>query len=152
MVESTTTSPQIKAKIFYHEVSLSALAISNLISASASQIAFAKAPKPNTDRNEFYWVELRIDIPGLQEPTKINSELAIMDFVAHHAGLARQGTAESVSFDDLAHVLNSRLRGATTSFAVTKDGADVKDIIKQIAKDLEERAILETLADKNTPK
>lgn len=40
-----------------------------------------------------------------------------------------------------------------TSFAVTKDGSpNVGALIKAIGKELEERGILEELADKNAPK
>jgi len=49
-----------------------------------------------------------------------------------------QGSAPNVSFDDWVSVLNRRLRPATTSMAVTKDGAEVKDTIKAVAKALED--------------
>lgn len=48
-----------KSKITYHENTLSALAIYNFANSIGSKVAIAKAPKPNTDRPEVYWVELK---------------------------------------------------------------------------------------------
>lgn len=69
-----------------------------------------------------------------------------MDFIASHKNRGKssrdayflQGCASTLSFDDWASVLNRRLRPASNSMAVTKDGADVKDIIKAVAKALED--------------
>ena len=60
-----------------------------------------------------------------------------------------QGRADTLIFDDWISVLNRRLRPATTSMAVTKDGQDVKEIIKVVAKALEDQRILDMLTEDN---
>ena len=94
------------------------------------------------DRPEFFFVELKID-----NTTSINGELSIMDFIAtqknrntstSNMNLFLQGCASSLAFDDWASVLNRRLRPAMNSFTITKDGADVKETIKAVAKALED--------------
>ena len=50
-------------------------------------------------------------------------------------------------FDDWVGVLNRRLRPATTSMAITKDGSEVKDTIKAIAKALEDQQVLDRIVD-----
>ena len=65
------------AKVIYHDINLSAVAISNFANAIRSDITVTQAPKPNVKRNEFYHVELKVN------PTQtINGELAIMDYIA----------------------------------------------------------------------
>lgn len=49
-----------KSKVVYHDTNLSALAIFNLTQAIESSVTVVKAPKPNTDRHEFFHVELKI--------------------------------------------------------------------------------------------
>lgn len=68
-----------------------------------------------------------------------------MDFIAkeknREGGLIRvfcQGNAKSLAFDDWVSILNRRLRPATTSAFISKDGSDVKETIKAIAKALED--------------
>jgi len=141
-----------KAKVVYHDTNLSALAIANLATSIHSEIQVVKAPKPNVNRPEFYHVELKIgtDI--------INGELSIMDYIVAEknrdnsakGGVSNnafflQGHASQLSFDDWISVLNKRLRPATNSFAVTKDGAVVKEVIKAIAKALEDQNIFDML-------
>ena len=58
--------------------------------------------------------------------------------------LYSQGQANDLRFDDWVYILNSKLRPAATSFAITKDG-DVKEIIKQVAKNFEESGLFEIL-------
>ena len=55
-------------------------------------------------------------------------------------------------FDDWVYVMNTRLRPATTIFAIKKDSEDAvkvsaREMIKGIAKDLEDQGILQLLAD-----
>ena len=66
-----------KSKVVFHEANLSALAISNFVKAIGSDIPVIKAPKPNVDRPEFFYIELKIDAT-----TSINGELSIMDYIA----------------------------------------------------------------------
>ena len=49
-----------------------------------------------------------------------------------------QGRASTLAFDDWASILNRRLRPAMNSHTVTKDGSEVKDTIKTVAKALED--------------
>ena len=63
-----------------------------------------------------------------------------------------QGSANSIVFDDWVGVLNRRLRPAVTSMAIAKDGSDVKEIIKAIAKALEEQKVLDMLAEEGSDK
>ena len=136
-----------KAKVVYHDCNLSALAIFNFAKGVDSDIQVVKAPKPNVNRPDFYHVELKV------ESVCLNGELAIMDYIASAKNRTRtdrdsyflQGRASTLTFDDWASILNRRLRPAANSMAVTKDGADVKEIIKAVAKALEEQQMLDVL-------
>lgn len=138
-----------RAKVVYHEANLSALAIANLAKSIQSDITVVKAPKPNVDRPEFYRVELKV---GSQI---INGELSIMDYIVAEKNrnmsvsqtIFMQGRAASISFDDWVGMLNARLRPASNSFAVSKDGADVKEVIKAVAKLLEDKKVLDMLVE-----
>ena len=117
-----------KAKVTYHDKSLSALAIVNLAACLESRVTVAQAPKPNLERPAFYHVDLKIG------QDTIYGELSIMDFIAADKNRETGGSLNTqgrgnLDFDDLVSVLNRRLRPAMTSFAITKDGADVKEVI-----------------------
>ena len=135
-----------KAKVVYQVANLSALAIQNFVQAVGSDIKVTKAEKPDLARYEFYAVELKVDNSRV-----ICGELSIMDFIASQKNrsdnmhLFLQGRASTLAFDDWANILNRRLRPAMNSFTVTKDGSDVKETIKAVAKALEDQKVLEML-------
>ena len=56
-----------------------------------------------------------------------------------------QGRASTLAFDEWVNVLNRRLRPAMNSHTVTKDGADVKETIKSVAKTLEDQKLFDLL-------
>ena len=78
-----------------------------------------------------------------------------MDFIATQKNRANaqgstlflQGRSSTLSFDEWVGVLNRRLRPASTSFAITKDNPDAKDIIKAVAKALEDQKILDLFTE-----
>ena len=139
------TSVQVKGKFVYHNSNLSALAVSNLISAILPDMQSEKAKKPVTDRPEFFSNELKID------SKVIHGELSIMDYVVSQANriqratnpatfvhLYQQGYADDLRFDDWVFVMNARLRPVVHAYAIAKDGQDVSATIKAIAKELED--------------
>ena len=69
--------PSIKAKLVYHQANLSALATSNMVTATGLPVTVSKAPKPNLDRPEFYYTELKVDGGHV-----VCGELSILDFLA----------------------------------------------------------------------
>ena len=134
-----------KAKVVYHDVNLSALAIFNFAQAVKSDVQVVKAPKPNVNRNEFQHVELKIG------SMTINGELAILDFLATQKNSSSgskyflQGRATTLVFDDWVSILNRKLRAAVNTQFVNKDGSDAKEVIKGVAKALEDQKVLELL-------
>ena len=137
-----------KAKVTYHDKNLSALAIVNVASCLESRVVVEAAKKPNIDRNAFYHVDLKAG------QDTIYGELSILDYIVADknretgGSINMQGRGDLV-FDDWVGVLNRRLRPATNSFSITKDGADVKETIKNVAKALEEQGILDRLTAEN---
>ena len=111
--------PKTKARVEYHDLNLSVLAIANLVRSIKSDVKVEKPKKPNTDRHELYLVELKV------ESRIIVGELTIMDFIAAQKNFDNrlrgikvaypfyhQGVASSINFDDLVCTLNRRLRPA----------------------------------------
>lgn len=122
-----------KAKITYSHVNLSALAIVNMARALNSEVSVTKAAKPS-DKAQVLNVELKLDAASYY------GELTIISYLTSQSNskILAQGAADW-SFDNLLYSLNSRLRPASDAFAITaKNSEPAKDLIKVIAKDLEE--------------
>lgn len=129
---------------------MSAFAVSNLIGNVLPELQIVSKAKPVQEgRSDFFNIELKLS------NLVINGELSILDYVVRSKNRAEkvdnpsnfvrrysQGDANDLRFDDLVYVVNTRLRPATTTFALTKDGTEVKETIKAIAKDLEDTNIL----------
>ena len=130
-----------KAKITYSNANLSALAIANLTKAISSTVPITKSAKPLPEnKSDIYNVELKID------NSIYYGELTIISFLINHVNNERsadnkywsQGSSD-LNYDNLLYMLNNKLRPVADAFAITaKNSEPAKDLIKLIAKELEE--------------
>jgi hypothetical protein len=125
--------------------------MANLAKAVQSSIPVQAAKKMSVDTNrpDICNVELIVD------QSTYFGELTIMAYILNQANTSRlqnqkywcQGSS-NLSFDSLVYKLNARLRPASNAFAITaKNSEPAKDLIKLVAKELEESGVFTSLCE-----